>query len=316
MQKMVRDQLVIIDEILAKRGSELIMRPLEAAIFFVEECIVEIKGDTKEDFAEKKWFADIYRWTYGWYRERYGDALNDRKREYGKGIVRVYGTPFALNVPLTVTEDEDPGNTVWLIFPDSLMPDEIPTDWLHPKPNLEHLSLEDSKTLEQEIEFVTTSIRSIERSLSTADYPAPSSQMLGGSIAAHVETAVQGILSGKREQVSVGLWELHLAMEKALKLFLSQKSGTPPKTHDLGQLRKLAEPHAESTILDSSFRDCPTATEAISYRYGENKSVSVEAAIQTYYASLRIVRFYASALDKTIIMNNARFLLQKPPWAR
>ena len=50
MQSIVREQLTIIDEILAKRGTPLGQRSFEAAVLFVNECIVEIEGDTKDDF--------------------------------------------------------------------------------------------------------------------------------------------------------------------------------------------------------------------------------------------------------------------------
>ena len=89
MQSIVREQLEIIDEVLSKRETSLTQRPFEAAFFFVKECILEIKGDTKDDFWEKKWFADIYGWIEEWYRERYGDALKYNGKDNAKGVARV-----------------------------------------------------------------------------------------------------------------------------------------------------------------------------------------------------------------------------------
>lgn len=316
MKQIVREQLATIDEVLAHRGTQVNFRPLEAAIFFVEECIVGIHGGIKDDFAEKPWFADIYKWTYGWYRERYGDALDVQQPGFLTGIVRVYGTPFALRVPTTITMDEEPGERVWLIFPDTLMPEENPTDWIHPKPKLDHLTPEDTATLNNEIEFVTDAVRAIDRGISTADCAQPAQKMLGGSVAGHIDSAVQYILSGKPEQVSVGFWEMNLSIEKLMKLFLSQKGTVPPKTHNLTALRKLADQFSASAVLESDFRTLPSGSEAISYRYGEATNVTVSKAIDTYFSVLRIAAFYSAALDRRIIMNNARFLLQKPPWAR
>lgn len=313
MQSIVREQLTIIDEILAKRGTPLGQRSFEAAVLFVNECIVEIEGDTKDDFLGKKWFADIYHWTEDWYRERYGDALKEGGRDNAKGIARVYGTPFALSIPLTLTEPEDPGKTVWLIFPIAVMPDETPTEWLRPKPNLEQLSKKDLESVNEEIVFVASSLRSISVNLMTAEYYT-SLQMLGGSISAHLEKAVQDILSGKREQMSVAFWEIHLAIEKTIKLFLRQKDHTPPNIHDLIELRKIAESQVRSTELDTSFAKCPNVKEAIKYRYGENDDVSAKTAIEFYYAALRIVSFYTKGLNRKYAMNNARFLLKAPPW--
>ena len=43
-------QLPIFDEILAESQKPLSERPLAAAFYFFDYCIVEIKGDTKENF--------------------------------------------------------------------------------------------------------------------------------------------------------------------------------------------------------------------------------------------------------------------------
>jgi hypothetical protein len=49
---------------------------------FVSECIVEICGDSKEDFFKKPWFKEIYSVIDTWYLDRYG------KREAREGDVR------------------------------------------------------------------------------------------------------------------------------------------------------------------------------------------------------------------------------------
>ncbi len=291
MQSVVREQLIVIDEVLSKRGTSLILRPFEAATLFVNECILEIEGDTKDNYWEKKWFSDIYQWTEEWYRERYGDAFKNDRKENAKGITRVYGTPFALDIPLTLTEPEEPGKTVWLIFPIEIMPNETPVDWLMPKPKLQQLSEQQLTRLTKEIEFVATSLRSINVNLMTAEYPLYSLQMLGGGITAHLKKAVIDILTGKPEQISIAFWEIHLAIEKSIKLLLKQTGESPPNTHNLNKLRKMADSIADSSELRDSFEQCPSDKEAIKYRYGENDNVSAEKVIQFYNNSLRIVAF-------------------------
>jgi HEPN domain-containing protein len=148
----------------------------------------------------------------------------------------------------------------------------------------------------------------------TAEYSASSLGMLGGSISAHFEKAVQDILSNKPEQMSVAFWEIHLAIEKAMKLFLRQKGHKPPSIHDLFELRKRAGSEVDSTELDTSFAKCPKPKEAIKYRYGENDEVSADNAIEFYYTAIRIVSFYTKAMHRKFVMNNARFLIKAPPW--
>ncbi len=314
MRSIVREQLTVIDEVLSARGTSLIQRPLDAATIFVSECIVAIEGDTKDDYWGKKWFADIYRWTEEWYSERYGDALKNEGKDNAKGIARVYGTPFALDIPLTLTEPEDPGKTVWLILPIEVMPKEKPVDWLLPKPNLQQLSEKQLTQLTEEIEFVATALRAINVNLMTAEYPTSSLQMLGGGIPAHLKKAAQDILTGKPEQISVSFWEIHLAIEKAIKVFLKQKDQNPPNIHDLPKLRGMADLIVDSTGLNSCFDQCPSDKEAIKYRYGESDNISTEKAIQFYFNSLRIIVFYTKELRRKYVMNNARFLIKSPPW--
>lgn len=316
MHSIVREQLTVIDDILSKRGTSLIQRPFEAASLFVNECIVEIEGDTKDDYWGKKWFSDIYHWTEEWYRERYGEALKNGGEKNAKGITRVYGTPFALDIPLTLTEPEDLGKTVWLIFPITVMPNETPVNWLQPKPNLKQLSINELEHLTEEINFVASSLRSINVNLMTAEYPTSSLQMLGGGISAHLKKAVQDILSGKPEQISVAFWEIHLAIEKAIKVFLRQKGQNPPNIHDLSRLREMANIVVGSTELDNLFDICPSDKEAIKYRYGESSDISTEKAIQFYFNSLRIIVFYTKELHRKYVMNNARFLIKSPPWQK
>ena len=314
MQSIVREQMTLIDEILSKRGTSLTQRPFEAASLFVNECIVEIEGDTKDDYWGKKWFADIYRWTEEWYRERYGDALKNEGKDNAKGITLVYGTPFPLDIPLTLTKPEEPGKTVWLIFPIEVMPEEDPVNWLQPKPNLQQLSEKQLTQLTEEIGFVASALRAINVNLMTAEYPSSSLQMLAGGITAHLKKAVQDILSGKPEQISVAYWEIHLAIEKTVKVFLKQKGQNPPNIHDLAKLREMADLIINSTELNDCFEQCPSDKEAIKYRYGESDKVSSETAIQFYFNSLRIIVFYTKELHRKYIMNNARFLIKSPPW--
>lgn len=316
MKSIVREQLVIIDEILSKREKPLTLRPLEAAIIFVNEVIVEIKGEDKNDFHEKKWFAEIYKWTDEWYQERYGEAIKNSHDNTSKGIAIVYGTPFSLIVPMTLSEPEEPGKTSWLIFPNSIFPEEKILDWLQPKPNLEQLTEQQLATLKEEIEYVGVCLRSIRINIMSAEYVNASLQMLGGSISAHFEKSVQDILSGKREQLTVSFWEMHLAIEKAIKLFLKQNKLACPKTHDLIRLREISNQKIETDELNYSFSICPTEKDSIKYRYGEMQDVSVEKAYILYKEALKIVAFYTKALYRKITMENARFLLQLPPWQK
>jgi len=148
----------------------------------------------------------------------------------------------------------------------------------------------------------------------SAEYVNTSLQMFGGSISAHLEKAVQDILSGKKEQLTIAFWELHLAIEKAIKLFLKQNNMECPKTHNLIRLREISSTKIDTDELSLSFSICPTEKEAIKYRYGEIQNIYADDAYMLYKEALKIVAFYTKALYRKITMDNARFLLKSPPW--
>lgn len=86
------------DEILADSQKPLSQRPFAAALYFVDYCIVDIKGDNKEKFLEKEWFKSIYKIIKQWYRDRYAEAMNLIREESALGIILIYKTPFQLNL--------------------------------------------------------------------------------------------------------------------------------------------------------------------------------------------------------------------------
>ena len=74
LEEAVRICVVPIDEHLAELRVPIPDRILQAALLFVEHNILEIEGDSKDDFIDKVWFQTIYRTIHEWYKERYGAA--------------------------------------------------------------------------------------------------------------------------------------------------------------------------------------------------------------------------------------------------
>lgn len=80
-QAFLTDLLPQLDEALAKAGKSVSERPMEAARFIVNELIVDIKGDTKDNFLQKSWFASIFLIAQDWFKKRYGNAQVHPKRD-------------------------------------------------------------------------------------------------------------------------------------------------------------------------------------------------------------------------------------------
>src|SRR5574337_550804 len=103
-ESLLRETLPWIDEQFSKDGRPVHERPLAAAQIIVDHCIVAIKGDTKDEYLTKPWFAGIYRRIYKWYEGRYGQALTRAHRAQTRGLVHYFGSPLLFRLPLVVTE--------------------------------------------------------------------------------------------------------------------------------------------------------------------------------------------------------------------
>jgi len=87
IKEVLESQLPIFDDILAESQKPLSERPLAAAFYFVDYCIVNIKGDSKENFLEKEWFRSIYKLIKQWYDNRYGAARKSVQELIAHGVV-------------------------------------------------------------------------------------------------------------------------------------------------------------------------------------------------------------------------------------
>lgn len=314
VEDILREQLVVIDEVLARKNTPLAQRPLESSIIFVQECIVEIEGDTKKDFHSKPWFRPIYKIAETWYRERYGEALKNQGHDTATGVCLAYGSPFKLTIPLTATEVEESGKSAWLCFLIDVLPEEDVFSWLVAGPNVAGMPEAEKEALALEITSAATVMRKLRSALLTAECSGVEEESLRGSIEAHVAKAVADIVAIKHERISVAFWELNLAAEKLLKLLIRQAGQQPSRTHSLVKLAKqlasLGGPSYEACL----FQAMPSDGEAINMRYGEGPSATVERAVEVYRATLRILDAYSAGLKRKYVLNGAKFLLKMPPW--
>lgn len=286
----VEEALITFDECLAAKNVPVPQRPFHAAAMFVSYCIDEIEGDKKTNFWGKAWFTHIYKIADDWYHNRYAQAMtsNSNQGKKARGIVLIFATPFEVNFPLEVFRPGTPGETFWMVFPNTVLPEEHVLDWLTHPPNLSSLSTQEIEDGKRQIIAVAEATRSIRVNLMTADITDKDTAGLARDIPGHIDKAIGDILRAGSDGVSVAFWEMHMAVEKVLKTFLRQK-GNPLKGHDFTNLLNAAQAHGLS--LDSSlFKLLPSSKEAIRLRYSEGPRKSVHAAISAYNGMLEIVR--------------------------
>ncbi|ASJ76198.1 hypothetical protein [Granulosicoccus antarcticus] len=309
----VREWIPLIDAYLAKQQKPIRGRVLSAALHFVDDVIVEVRGDTKEDYHEKPWFAIVYWHVRKWYEDFYGDQLNQPTDEL-PGVVFINHTPFELRMAITVSEVVEEGVSSNMVFPVEVRPEDKLTDWFLSPPNTSMIPAEGHDKLDTEIRTIVLNTRTLNLGLMTAKLESPSLNEFAGSIVGHIRTAICLILSNNTEGQSVSIWELHMAVEKSIKLFLEQRSIGYTKTHDVRKLRDLAPSDFDSTSLDEYFGNMISGSEAVKRRYCQGDEMSSDYIFNFYMSSLAITSFYADSLDRTYGVKNAKFTFKKPPW--
>ncbi|VAV84605.1 hypothetical protein MNBD_DELTA01-1815 [hydrothermal vent metagenome] len=302
-------QLPAFDDFLINRQVQLTDRPFIATDMFIGMCLVNTPSYTKDEFRKSSWFKEFDVAITKWYAKRYAGAMNNTKDNFAPGVILIYGVPFELKIPLNTYQVEKPGETAWICFPHTVLPEENVCEWLISPPNLEDMKSKDITNVKKSIIKTAGAIRSIRINLLTAslnDSVVMRSQ--ANSIPSHLHKSAKDILSWREAFPSIAFWEIHLAVEKTFKVFLRQRGKIPPKTHDITILAKLAEQTNELTIKHSLLESLPSHKEAIRSRYNENTHRTIKDAVLAYHTSLDIIETCTKALHRKIILNNVRFL--------
>jgi HEPN domain-containing protein len=308
-------QLPIFDDILAESQKPLSERPLAAAFYFVDYCVVDIKGESKDNFFEKKWFKSIYKLIKQWYDGRYGAAQKSSKDSIALGAMLIYKTPFELNIPLSIAQEWEGDDKRWFCLPISIQENENVFDWIKNKPNLEKMSEVDLENLKNIISDIATNNREINVNLMSASLE-QALHKISTTIPAHLDKAVRDILSLKDGRIATSYWEIHLAIEKALKLILLQNKRDHQNKHNLDKLCKMANNIKEVALDCSVISKFPSDNEAIQQRYGEGSSFTLQEAIANYISACAVIASLTKMLKRKFIMKNARFLIAVPPWEK
>jgi len=308
-------QLPIFDDILAEAQKPLSERPLAAAFYFVDYCIVDIKGDSKDNLLEKEWFKSIYKLIKQWYDDRYGSARKSSKDSFALGVALIYKTPFELKIPLSIAQEWEGNDKRWFCLPTSIQENENVFDWIKNKPNLEKMPGSDLENLKNVINGIATNNRAIHVNLMSASLEI-ALHKISNTIPAHLDKSARDILSLESGRISMSYWDIHLAIEKALKLIILQNKRDHQNKHTLKKLCRMANNIKGVTLDCSVISKFPSGNEAIKQRYGEGSSFTIQEAIENYISACAFITSLTKVLKRKFVMNNARFLIAVPPWEK
>ncbi len=315
LSDVLNEQLPLIDRLMAACELEPLYRPLAAAMFFVEKCITRINGDTKDDYLNKPWFAEIYQEVQRWYVRRYGARLAETPRAIATGLVQFLGTFFKIEIPLVTGEQAEDPMKKWIVFPDSVLPNENPIEWLTAPPNLAALNLGDRTELEQKVRWVVSSTRALTRDFSSAILAEPDYKHLASDVPVHLSAGATHVLE-RGGTWRLAVWEWHLAVEKSFKVFLRQRNAETPNTHDLNDLCRRAEDSGLPGLDRELLNIMPSSQDAVGYRYGKGKSLTQAKLAEIYRSALIFSGTCGAHLDRNLKIRRLRVLIQVLPWAR
>lgn len=310
LEQAIRMCIAPIDAYLVDLRVPIPDRVLDAARMFVDHCVIEIKGDSKDDYIQKGWFQFIFRTTRSWYEEKYGSALK-RPEAVLVGACEIEGSSFQLHVPIIVRRAGEPGQTVWLVFPVDLQPEENVATWFVSPPNFDVFEASIRTSALENASAVGGLLRRIHSDLMTAKRP--DDIALAEKIQSHLVASAQYLTEPRRPVFGLAVWESHQAVESALKLLNRQYRGQHSNTHELLDLFHDVSGFV-SGIHEDALRKMPSQRRAIKMRAGEGAPVSPEHAYKIYRMSLNLTTQLVSAMPREIVMRNAQFHLKKAPF--
>lgn len=303
--------LELFDRRLALEEVPVHARPFHTAIMFLRDAVVETRNAPTENLYEQDWFASLMVSIRRWYVDRYGADAMKPKKDFLSGITLFRETPLRLRIPVAISKVEVEGEQAWMILPNGVHELEKLTSFFEHPPNIASLNDDEQVALDNQIRNVVRWSRTVNLAVMAADKLPPKRAHLPHGIWNHIERAVNDLLSLKRERAAAACWELHLAVEKALKVLLAQHR-KPGHGHDLHLLADVAVQNGLLPAL-KQLAELPSPALAIKYRYGE-ALICTRDAVEIYFAALELVFQISSTFKNTFSFENPAFLLQKPKW--
>lgn len=308
----IHSQLEILDAKLIQTNEPVHGRPMLAAMLFVDECIVSINGEeVGDDFLLKQHFGDILAITTKWYRIRYGNELLKTPFDTIRGVVSAFGTPLSLQIPRIPKFDTPKPAVMRIVLADGVLDEENPLEWVTPAPDFGVSNAEATRRLREDVTRVSSALRQVYKRILTADFVSPEEQSLASSVQGHLEKCAVDIES---RRYGAAVWEIHLCVEKILKVYLRQTGANVPHSHNITRLVNDAEQAGLPSCSHLNLQQLPPDGDAIRHRYEEIPSPTFEEIMKIYDVAIHVTAHVAGALKQNSFAENKEFYIQALPW--
>lgn len=283
-----------------------------AAMQFVKECLVSIDDkEVEDDFLVRDWFGDILLVTTKWYRNRCGDELLKTQGDQIHGVVSAFGTPLGLRIPRISEFKTTKPAVKRIVFADGVLDEEDPMEWVTPAPRISDSGSQAACVLQDAVERISTALRQIYRRILVADFTSTKERDLASSVEGHLEKAAADIQSSRH---GAAVWEVHLCIEKILKVFLQQAGTTVPQSHDITRLVAEAEQAGLPSCGHLNLQRLPPHGDAIRHRYAELPAPTFENIMEIYDIAIHLVAHVADSLKQSSFAEYKELYIQALPW--
>ncbi len=315
LKSAINQHLPFIDGLLANRHVPVFERYMRAASIFVNSFFEFSSINAKAEFLKSIiYIEEILPIVNDWYWDRYGELARHPKRNPYSGLLTLYGQPIRVKIPANTIRIEVPDESAWFTYPDHLLDSESIATMIEPKVDLEKLDRRVKDNLITQAGLIVSWTRKINLYINMASRLDDESRNMANGIWPHFEQAISNILSFKSELASTACWELHIAIEKSLKVLIKDKCNEKASGHCLNTLSNKAKLYVSGLNTDL-VRKFPSAKDAIKSRYAE-MPISTYKALEYYKIALEQVRDITKWLERDLIIDNGSILLKKHPLAR
>lgn len=309
----ISDLLPDIDKILNANEHALSGRPM-AATELMLKYFVTVKGASAEAPYEQKWFAILFAIVADWYETKYGSALHAKTGTL-IGVIEIHGIPFKVAIDTTHAQPDPSGQQSTLFIGSGIGANERPQEWIISPPSLSNLTNSESTRLDKELRNLVKQLRLINLNFGSG-HPAPEKFERHRNVALlAVRKAAEHITARTEGDYASAVWEIHFAIENALKALIAQTGATPLAEHKLSVL--IAQANSVGIALDLKKRlsFLPSAGKAIDSRYGKPLPTGYKDAIMIYKKALPILADLSSHVQSAIQLGeDAAIILRRPPW--
>ncbi len=317
LRALVRQQVSIIDELLAERGIAVPERCWRAACFIAEHCIVEVEGHNTSEYMTSAWFGAVYWPVREWYGSRYGRRILDvRSLATSRlGLALFRGSLFQLEIPLCLHRPSPIKGCFEIHFPQKVENDEDLIGMMAPMPDRRSLRSPDRKQLAS----VLSDIVGFHRRLWNLTVPVKDAldgrHDLRGAMLDQLDGVATRALLLARNSLRLGLFDLRMCCELVLKVHLLQRNGVFDRVHDFQKLLTKASDEIRDlyrTELPGALAEYRTVN---GYRYGEVAAVTAVEFFTVYKSALAFLERGLQFLSRDVTLSGMVCTMKKVPWA-